>query len=462
MKTDCNVIKELLESYLDNDLSDEKRLDVENHVLKCLSCREELENLSRLEKLLHSVRFPFVSEEALQYYPWKLRLRLFGSFKHRKITRLILTGGLVAAAASILLVIWLYLQLPRETAVQNPQLAQVKDEPNIDAIILTPSATEKIRELLADYANCNDEKKQMEIENEIVNKMGRKALNPLIQIIDKSFYSNIASAENYNQKQAALDFLNKLVSKDRNIGHNDYLINSLVDLLSESDMRTKSINILVELSEPKTINYLIRYVNQPFFESLIYKAFERMGKTAEPYLVKLLYSEDEEIKMNALNVIRHFKVKSAIPTLVSQIQNREFRPTLIDALGEIGSPEVVIPLFELAKDSSLKPLIYEAIKKIGPGCISYLEPYLTGIDNSMKCRAIELIANLQDKKVVPYLIAALPERKVQKAVSESLQEITGENFGIDQQKWRQWWHNQSSPKKKPDKNSGIIEPDETM
>lgn len=460
MKTDCHIIKELLESYLDNDLSDEKRQDVEKHILECVSCKKELEDLSRLEKLLHAVEFPSISEEVLQTYPQRLESRLFHSFRQKRITRLVLTGGVAAAAASVLITLWVYLQPPQKLSLQQPQTTQIKEEPALDFVFLPSPTTEKVKELLTVYSNSDDESKRLEIEKEIVDNIGEKALNPLVQTLDKRFSYYAEPTENYNKMQFTLDLLSKLITKNRKLGRNDYLINTLVSLLSESSMRTKSVNILAEIAEPRTINYLIKYVDEPNLEPVIFTGVERMGKSAEPYLVRLLYSEDEQIKTNALKVASHFKIKSAVPALVSQLQNRKLRPALIETLGEIGSPEVVIPFFELVKDQSLKPVIDEAIKKIGPDCIPYLEAYLTAIDSGMKCRAIGLITNLQDKKVVPYLIAALPERRVQKAVSKSLQEITGKDFGIDQQKWRQWWYKQTSPKKPLDKNSGITEPDE--
>jgi len=459
MKMDCNEIKGLLESYFDNDLPDEKRQEVEKHILECASCKEELEDLSRLEKLLHSVEFPSVSEEALQSYPQQLKSRLFYSLRQKRITRLVFTGGLATVAASILITFWIYLQPKPQPEIP---LIVVEEKP-IDFVLLTPPISDKVNKLLTSYASTNDESLQNDIEKKIIEDIGDKALNTLVRTLDKRFSYYITTKENYDKTQSlALNLINKLIAKNNNIAHNDYLINTLVNLLSEPDMRTKSINILAEIAEPRTINYLIKYVDEPNLAPVIFAGVERMGKSVEPYLVRLLYSEDEQIKTNALRAVSYFKIKSAVPTLVSQLQNRKLRPILIETLGEIGSPEVVISLFELVKDQSLKPVIDEAIRKIGPDCIPYLEPYLTAIDSGMKCRAIELITNLQDKKVVPYLIAALPERRVQQSVSKTLQQISGEDFGIDQQKWRQWWYKQTSPKKPLDKNSGITEPDETM
>jgi anti-sigma factor RsiW len=52
---DCDEIKELLATYLDNELEDNEKLNIESHLSACRKCREELEGLALMREQLRKV-----------------------------------------------------------------------------------------------------------------------------------------------------------------------------------------------------------------------------------------------------------------------------------------------------------------------------------------------------------------------------------------------------------------------
>ncbi len=50
----CNVAIELLSGYIDGELSNELKLEVERHLAKCASCKEELEELRQIDEYVRN------------------------------------------------------------------------------------------------------------------------------------------------------------------------------------------------------------------------------------------------------------------------------------------------------------------------------------------------------------------------------------------------------------------------
>ena len=54
-QVECKKIKELLQLYIDNDLTPYEKGAVEGHLKECLTCRTELNGLSSTVKLIKSL-----------------------------------------------------------------------------------------------------------------------------------------------------------------------------------------------------------------------------------------------------------------------------------------------------------------------------------------------------------------------------------------------------------------------
>lgn len=55
---DCSVSKRLLNLYLDDELDDERKSALENHLIDCSDCRAEYESLVELDNLLAESSLP--------------------------------------------------------------------------------------------------------------------------------------------------------------------------------------------------------------------------------------------------------------------------------------------------------------------------------------------------------------------------------------------------------------------
>lgn len=51
----CKESKKLLSSYIDGELSKDKRIELERHLSNCFSCRKELEDLEFIVKEIHNL-----------------------------------------------------------------------------------------------------------------------------------------------------------------------------------------------------------------------------------------------------------------------------------------------------------------------------------------------------------------------------------------------------------------------
>lgn len=70
MKAPCPRISELLERYFDQELADEERALVENHLQDCPSCREELKAMEGLRRLMKTPVDEADSKENF-YWVWQ-------------------------------------------------------------------------------------------------------------------------------------------------------------------------------------------------------------------------------------------------------------------------------------------------------------------------------------------------------------------------------------------------------
>lgn len=99
-----------LNAYHDNELSDEERHTLEEHIQACPHCTQELEGLQKLSVLFRSASIPDIPEEALAGVHQRLETR-----QERGIVRFV---EMLAAAAVLVLLIGSALNVRMETRGQ--------------------------------------------------------------------------------------------------------------------------------------------------------------------------------------------------------------------------------------------------------------------------------------------------------------------------------------------------------
>jgi len=68
----CELIKELLSSYIDGELDREDIIKIENHLAKCKDCRKLLQDYQSIKKMIRSIEIPKPSKrihERIVVYP---------------------------------------------------------------------------------------------------------------------------------------------------------------------------------------------------------------------------------------------------------------------------------------------------------------------------------------------------------------------------------------------------------
>ena len=67
---ECEEIRELLTKYVDNEVGDEEKFRVEEHLSACRNCKKEYDSFVKLKEVTNSMKFADLTEEMWAGY-WK-------------------------------------------------------------------------------------------------------------------------------------------------------------------------------------------------------------------------------------------------------------------------------------------------------------------------------------------------------------------------------------------------------
>jgi hypothetical protein len=147
------------------------------------------------------------------------------------------------------------------------------------------------------------------------------------------------------------------------------------------------------------------------------------GKDRIEVLVEALKDENSSVRGSAAEALEKInpkwreteEAKKWVPVFISDLKSKSLgtREAAVYALGELKDPRAVEPLIEALKDK----------------------------DWSVRKRAVEALGKLKDPRAVEPLIEALKDEvwNVRRSAADALQEITGQHFGRDPEKWQKWW-----------------------
>ena len=120
------------------------------------------------------------------------------------------------------------------------------------------------------------------------------------------------------------------------------------------------------------------------------------------------------------------------------------RKNAAEALGKLGDARAVEALIGALKGDE-KDVRGEAASALGEiGDARAVEPLIAVLkegDADMREDAAEALGEIGDAGAVESLIAALEdaEEAVRRAAAKALEQITGESFGTDTERWQRWW-----------------------
>lgn len=181
-----------------------------------------------------------------------------------------------------------------------------------------------------------------------------------------------------------------------------------------------------------------------------------------------IYSTDPQVRGTAVKVLVRMgdRARAAMPYVaVNAVTDRPGQWSL-DSLPPVPATSVeVATLLEGLNLPDLQPWT-EGVMREGPSPIPripgvtepgsipgvrgffdlspLIAPYLSGLSDGTaqtRRKAARSLADHKSPEVVEALIGALddPDETVRKSVAESLAKVTGQDFGTDAAKWKQWW-----------------------
>jgi len=146
-------------------------------------------------------------------------------------------------------------------------------------------------------------------------------------------------------------------------------------------------------------------------------------------------------------------------------EDRLVRGYAAGLLGKLRDPEALPALTKALADDRDAMVRIDIIKAMAQYNDKSLLPELTRAsqtdrDADVRQAALEAIVQLGGKEAIPPLIDALGDRSTDVVFSASrhLAELTGENLGMGQDRWRTWWRENANkalpPRKAPGKGKG--------
>ncbi len=145
------------------------------------------------------------------------------------------------------------------------------------------------------------------------------------------------------------------------------------------------------------------------------------SEKAIPYLLGALKDSDYTVRRAAVQGLGSIGHADTVPSLLTCLKDEEsgVRGDAAEALASVGDTRAILPLVDLLLSEKHYPEQLKVVRALG----------------KFKLRAqvaVELlITRLHSKETYP---------SVKEAIAESLAKITGQQFGLDAEKWSQWYY----------------------
>jgi len=179
--------------------------------------------------------------------------------------------------------------------------------------------------------------------------------------------------------------------------------------------------------------------------AMVFKKIQYSQDQVIEGIIAALKDEDMYVRKGAVIALGEIGDERAVEPLIATLKDEDsnVRKNAAEALGKIGNERAVEPLKQALKDKSKDVQIWVAfgLYKLGDTQkIEFLITALTNEDGGIRRAAAGALGELKDPRAVEPLISALKDEdsNVRKNATKALLEITGEDFGQDEAKWRDW------------------------
>ena len=167
---ECAKAKDLLSEYIDGTLDAQTKAHIDEHLLACPLCKEELLSMKKLVKGLGSLESFRTSDDFLE----KLHERLEPRFSFRKILRILFVPGRIkiplefatATAMAILIFSIIYIQQPEKMIPEAPESStqvRITEKTSMDTASPTVKEEAYISKPVVEKATAQPPAKEREI-----------------------------------------------------------------------------------------------------------------------------------------------------------------------------------------------------------------------------------------------------------------------------------------------------------
>ena len=230
----------------------------------------------------------------------------------------------------------------------------------------------------------------------------------------------------------------------------DQVIEGIIAALKDEDKygRQGAVIALGEIGDERAVESLIATLKDE--DSNVRKnaavALGKIGdeRAVEP-LKQALKDKSKDVQIWAAFGLYKLGDTQKIEFLITALKDEDsnVRKNAAEALGKIGDERAVEPLKQALKDKSKDVQIWAAFGLYKLGDTQKIEFLITALkdeDSNVRKNAAEALGKIKDPRAIEPLIGALKDEKsiVKGAAAKALLEITGEDFGEDEAKWRDW------------------------
>ena len=237
-------------------------------------------------------------------------------------------------------------------------------------------------------------------------------------------------------------------------------INGLIKALNyqkDPSVRYAIASALGEIGNEQAVKPLIAALKDQDWQvrRCIVTALAKIGdeRAVEP-LIEALKDTNKEVCGRAATELAKIGDERAVEPLIDVLNDKDWgnRYAAALALAEIGNEQVVEPLIAALKDDKWK-VRYITASALGTiGDERAIEPLIVALsDNSEDVREATATAlgKIGDIQAVESLILTLKDQGslVRRSAAWALEQIAGQDFGEDTDRWKQWWQDQKKEKK---------------
>jgi len=202
-------------------------------------------------------------------------------------------------------------------------------------------------------------------------------------------------------------------------------ITALEAILKEEDERVTAANVILHIqpTHKAALAVILEDLKNDRPQHWTFTALEHLGPLAHegvPSLVLLLKNEQEFVVDQTVQALGKIgpAAKEAVPALIEALKNRK-NIWIVNALGEIGSPEAVPTLIELSKDPDPKIRQYSAtalglIGRASDATVPALLEALKDKDDDVRAHAIMALGEIKPeaKITLPHFQEALKDKNL--------------------------------------------------